>query len=313
MTANQLIRKPAYRQILAGLLLLVVSPTFSEAFKIGPDIEKPKPEFTRSADQITARLIPRAKSTSIEIHFQVKGGRLADVGAYDWETAERPDVNVKNFKSSLFELRIDIVPPGGEAEVSLISDFFISSTRLFIFNPRLPSPWIKDAPVQNISLNNRVQELRIAVKDGSPLDADGAVNGLITLIGGPRDSFWGYALGTLFIRFFGIFIVLVVLMIGMLVSGRVFQWLLSRRKMSAAPAGTGADTPDAAVLPESEAAGGPSVETVSAIAAALHLHLARRWPAQRIYVLRPEACAWTQQGRQQMMSGRNLAFNKSRS
>jgi hypothetical protein len=311
MTANKLYQKLVCRQILAGLLLLLVSPAFTWALKIGPDIEKPKPEFTPSADQITARLIPRAKSTSIEIRFQVKGGRLADVSAYDWETAERPDVNVKNFKSSLFEVRIDNIPPGGEAVVSLISDFFISSTRFFIFNPHLPSPWIKDAPLENISLGNRVQELRIAVKDGSPLDADGAVNGLITLIGGPRDSFWGYALGTLFIRFFGIFIVLVVLMIGMLVSGKIFQWLLSRGKKSAAPPGMGAATADAAVVAETQAAGQPSVETVSAIATALHLHLAPWRPAQRIYIFRPEACAWTQQGRQQMMNGRNLTFNKS--
>ncbi len=319
MTASILYQKPVCRQILTGLLLLVVSPALAWAFKIGPDIEKPKPEFTRSGDQISAKLIPRAKSTSIEIRFQVKGGRLADVGTYDWETAERPEVNVKNFKSSLFEVRIDDIPAGGEAAVSIISDFFISSTRFFIFNPRLPSPWIKDAPVENISLGNRVQELTVIVKDGGPLDADGAVNGRITLIGGPRDSFWGYALGTLFIRFFGIFIVLVVLMIGMLASGWIFQRLLSRGKKSdalivdpSALAGMGEARSAAAALPADKAAGQPSVETVSAIATALQLHLAPWRPAQRIYIFRPEACAWTQQGRQQMMNGRNLTLNKGK-
>jgi len=307
MTASKLHQKTIYKQILASLLLLVVFPAFSWAFKIGPDIEKPKPEFTRSGDQITAKLIPRAKSTSVEIRFQAKGGKLVGVSAYDWETAERPEVNVKNFKSSLFEVQIDNIPPGGEASISIISDFFISSTRFFIFNPNLPAPWISDAPVENISLGNRVQELVIPVKDGSPLDADGAANGRITVIGGPRDSFWGYAYGTLFIRFFGIFIVLLVLMIGMLVSGKVFQLISSKGKKSetalgaaTAPAGMGAV----------ESAGQPSVETVLAISTALHLHFASLQPSQRVCIFAPEACAWTQQGRERMMNARNLTLSK---
>jgi hypothetical protein len=319
MTASKLYRKLVCKRILAGLLLLVVSPAFGWAFKIGPDIEKPKPEFTRSADQVTAKLIPRAKSTSVDIRFQVKGGKLTGVSAYDWEQAERPEVDVKNFKSSLFAIQIDDVPLGGEASVSIISDFFISSTRFFVFNPNLPSPWIMDAPVQNISLGNRVQELVVPVKDGSPLDADGAVNGRITLIGGPRDSFWGYALGTLFIRFFGIFIVLVVLMIGMLVSGKVFQLILPRDKKSeaalggtAAPAGVCAVESAAAAAAQVEAAGQPSLETVLAISTALHLHFESLQPAQRVCIFAPEACAWTQQGRQRMMNARNLTLTKSR-
>jgi hypothetical protein len=320
MIASKLYQKPVCKQILASLLVLLVSPAFGWAFKIGPDIEKPKPEFTRSGDQITAKLIPRAKSTSVEIRFQVKGGKLAGVSAYDWEKAERPEVDVKNFKSSLFEVQIDNVPPGGEASVSIISEFFISSTRFFVFNPSLPSPWIKDAPVQNISLGNRVQELTVPVKDGSPLDADGAVNGRITMIGGARDSFWGYALGTLFIRFFGIFIVLTVLMIGMLVSGKVFQLILSKDKKTeaalgatTAPAGMGAVESAATAASQADTADQPSVETVLAISTALHLHFESLQPAQRVCVFAPEACAWTQQGRQRMMNARNLTLSKSRS
>jgi hypothetical protein len=320
MIAGKLYQKPVCKRILASLLLLAISPAFGWAFKIGPDVEKPKPEFTRSGEQITAKLIPRAKSTSVEIRFQVKGGKLVGVSAYDWEQAERPEVDVKNFKSSLFEIQIDNVPPGGEASVSIISDFFISSTRFFVFNPSLPSPWIMDAPVKNISLGNRVQELTVPVKDGGPLDADGAVNGRITVIGGPRDSFWGYALGTLFIRFFGIFIVLTVLMIGMLVSGKVFQRILSKDKKSAAalgdttaPAGTGTAESAATAAPRADTADQPSVETVLAISTALHLHFESLQPAQRVCIFAPEACAWTQQGRQRMMNARNLTLSKSRS
>jgi hypothetical protein len=320
MITGKLYQMFACKRILAALLVLVISPALGWAFKIGPDIEKPKPEFTRSGDEITAKLIPRAKSTSVEIRFQVKGGKLAAVSSYDWEKAERPEVDVKNFKSSLFAIQIDDVPQGGEASVSVISDFFISSTRFFVFNPSLPQPWIIDAPAENISLGNRVQELKIPVKDGGPLDADGAVNGRITLIGGPRDSFWGYALGTLFIRFFGIFIVLVVLMIGMLVSGRVFQLILSKDAKSTAaseaapaPAGMAADESKVTAVPRAETADTPSVETIAAIATALHLHFTALQLAQRVCIFAPEACAWTQLGRQQMMNSRNLTIRKSRS
>ncbi len=308
------------KRILASLLVLAVSPALGWAFKIGPDIEKPKPEFTRSQDQIAAKLIPRAKSTSVEIRFQAKGGKLAEVASYDWEQAERPEVDVKNFKSSLFQIQIDNVPPGKEATVSIISDFFISSTRFFAFNPNLPSPWIKDASVENVSLGDRVQELVVPVKDGSPLDADGAVNGKITLIGGPRDSFWGYALGTLFIRFFGIFIVLVVLMIGMMLSGKVFQRILSKTPKQAgplveatAPADKGAAESAPAASLESEAPDQPSAETALAISMALHLHFESLRPTQRVCIFAPEACAWTQEGRRQMMNARNVTLRKSKS
>ena len=319
MTNFALYRNPVCKRILASLLVLVVSPALGWAFKLGPDIEKPKPEFTRSQDQIAAKLIPRAKSTSVEIRFQAKGGKLAEVASYDWEQAERPEVDVKNFKSSLFQIQIDNVPSGKEASVSIISDFFISSTRFFAFNPTLPSPWIKDASVENISLGDRVQELVVPVKDGSPLDADGAVNGKITLIGGPRDSFWGYALGTLFIRFFGIFIVLTVLMIGMLISGKVFQRILSKTQKQAAPIvvetartdkGTAESAPAASL--EAEAPDQPSDETALAISMALHLHFESLRQIQRACIFAPEACAWTRQGRQQMMNSRNVTLRKSK-
>ena len=190
----------------------------------------------------SAKLIPRAKSTSVQIQFSVAGARLLDVEGMDFENAERPEVDVKNFKSALFVIHLGDVTPGGEAKVSLTSDFFISSTQFYVFNETLSQPWIiSDAA--NLSLPDRVQELVVTVKDGGPLDSDGKADGRITLVGGPRDSFWGYALGTLFIRFFGIFIVLSILMLGMIFSGLVFQWL-ARRKAA------GADNKTAAIAPQ---------------------------------------------------------------
>ncbi|MFZ1201769.1 MAG: hypothetical protein WAO07_16490, partial [Desulfobacterales bacterium] len=204
--------------------VLLVQPDRGLSFIGGEDIEKPKPEFTRNVETITSKLIPRAKSGSITIDFRVTGGRLAEVRAVDFATAARPEVDVKNFKSALFDILVDDVPIGGDIRVSVLSNFFSRSTAFYVFNPHLPNPWT-NAQAENIDHPDRVQELVVPVTDGGPFDADGAADGLIRLTGGPRDSFWGYALGTLFIRFFGIFLVLTLLMVGILFSGRIFQWL----------------------------------------------------------------------------------------
>ncbi|MFZ0243369.1 MAG: hypothetical protein WAL90_17145, partial [Desulfobacterales bacterium] len=208
--------------------VLLVQPDRGLSFIGGEDIEKPKPEFTRNVETITSKLIPRAKSGSITIDFRVTGGRLAEVRAVDFATAARPEVDVKNFKSALFDILVDDVPIGGDIRVSVLSNFFSRSTAFYVFNPHLPNPWT-NAQAENIDHPDRVQELVVPVTDGGPFDADGAADGLIRLTGGPRDSFWGYALGTLFIRFFGIFLVLTLLMVGILFSGRIFQWLEGRR------------------------------------------------------------------------------------
>ncbi len=238
----------------------------------GEVIEKPAPEFSRQGDSITAKLIPRAKSTSVQIQFSVAGAKLLDVEGMDFEKAERPEVDVKNFKSALFVIHLGDVTPGGEAKVSLTSDFFISSTQFYVFNETLAKPWIiSDAA--NLSRPDRVQELVVTVKDGGPFDSDGKVDGRITLVGGPRDSFWGYALGTLFIRFFGIFIVLSILMLGMIISGLVFQWL-ARRKAAGVDKTTAAGAP--LIDAENTRPPGSRMDpaAAAAVAAALHLHLA---------------------------------------
>ena len=196
----------------------------------GADVEKPKPEFTREGDRISAKFIPRAKSTSVTVDFQVTaGGTIDGVKGIDFFTIDRPEVDIKNFKSAAFEIDIRDVAPGGTATVAVRSDFFSMSTAFFVFNPNLAAPWIRDAQKGNKIVAPRVRELVIEVKDGGDRDADGVADGRIRLVGGPRDSFWGYALGTLFIRFFGIFFVLSMLMIGMFASGWVFT-LLDRVK-----------------------------------------------------------------------------------
>jgi hypothetical protein len=226
----------------------------------------------------------------------------------DFEKAERPEVDVKNFKSALFVIHLGEVTPGAEAKVSLTSDFFISSTQFYVFNETLPQPWII-SEAANLSLPDRVQELVVTVTDGGPLDSDGKADGRITLVGGPRDSFWGYALGTLFIRFFGIFIVLSILMLGMIVSGFVFQWL-ARRKAAVRDTTATVGTPQ--IKAENNRPPGTRLEpaAAAAVAVALHLHLAGAEAAPAMDLPGPSPGSWALHGRAQMMAERMLVFNR---
>lgn len=291
----------------ALLLAVLLQPGQARAFVVGTDFEKPKPEFTREGEIVAAKLIPRAKSTNVTIDFRVDGGRLAAVRGVDFETAARPEVNEKNFKSALFDILVDGVPIGGKIRVSILSDFFTRSTAFYVYNPHLQSPWT-DAQAENINHPDRVQELVVTVVDGGPFDADGAADGHITLTGGPRDSFWGYALGTLFIRFFGIFIVLSILMVGILFSGWIFQRLEARKarpQKSSATVGTAAGTGPSTTLPKAdETAGNPPGEVAAAIAAALHLHVTGLRTVRPQPLSFPSTNAWALSGRSRMMDER---------
>jgi hypothetical protein len=304
--------------VFMGIFSLAPSPAFSATF-ISGDLEKPKPEFTREGDVISAKLLPRAKSTKVVIRFKVNNGNLDDVKGVDFFACDRPEVNVKNFKSALFEVTASGIPKGGDAKISIISQFFISSTQFYIFNESQEKPWMIPE-IQNISLPDRVQELIITVKDGGPYDSDGVADGKIRLIGGPRDSFWGYALGTLFIRFFGIFLVLGVLMIGMMLSGRFFTWYEGRKSLSGKDASqkdisTGEDL---SVFNEPVDLPGPgdgeksvSGAMAAAIALALHLHQSSsdgQYAAGSAHG--SHSNAWTQTGRVQMMNDRLMIFNR---
>jgi Na+-transporting methylmalonyl-CoA/oxaloacetate decarboxylase gamma subunit len=288
-----------------ALMMVALTPQTAVWAAFGEDLEKPKPEFTREGDVITAKLIPRAKSTSVSIHFQVSGGRLIDVEGMDFKEAEHPDVDNKDFKSELFVIKIDKVSSGGEAKVFITSDFFSSSTQYWVFNRTSKEPWM-NADVQNQSLPDLVQKLVVSVKDGGPFDSDGAADGRITLEGGPKDSFWGYALGTLFIRFFGIFLVLSILMIGMILSGRVFQ-MFDRKKEKREKE---IQLPPAAAAPDIQPAETVESELATAICVALHMHLSEHRPTATPHFFTPIISPWARQGRERIMNARSIPTNR---
>ena len=313
MLSTPATRRRPWTLWLAAILLALSwggPPPLAAAGFSGADIEKPKPEFTRSGDEISARFIPRAKSGRVTVRFKTTGGRLVEVIGVDFESAERPEVDVKNFKSALFDIRVDGLPKGGEAQIALISDFFTRSTAFYVFNAALEKPWMIPA-IENISHPDRVQELVVTVRDGGPLDADNSADGRVSLVGGPRDSFWGYALGTLFIRFFGIFIVLAVLMLGLVVSGLVFKRLGPKPPAGAAPPpGDGAVGGLQAAPAAAEASADTAAEEqAAAIAVALHLHLTARRPPGAAAPGVPGTAAWVADGRSRLMKDRLEVFN----
>lgn len=290
------------------LFLFAVAPRYAAGTLFGEDLEKPKPEFTREGGKITARLIPRAKSTSILIHFEVSGGHLAAVEGVDFAEAEHPGVDTKDFKSALFAVKIDGVSPGAEATISITSNFFTGSTQYWVFNQKLKTPWT-NTEAKNTSYPDLVQELAIRVKDGGPRDSDGRIDGRITLVGGPKDSFWGYALGTLFIRFFGIFLVLGVLMLGMILSGKIFQMMDKK----AVEAEKGRESPVSAAEEEimpPEAEDPISPEWVSAVSLALDIHFSATRSPEAGRFFSPEVTPWARQGRERIMSARFLIYNR---
>ena len=296
--------------LVTALLVIALMPQSVTAASFGgQDLEKPRPEFSREKGRITAKLIPRAKSTSVLIHFEASGGVLTEVAGMDFEVAESPDVDHKDFKSALFAIKIQHVSPGGEARVSITSDFFTGSTEFWVFNPKLSSPWA-NAEAQNLDHPDLIQELVVAVKDGGPFDSDGLADGRITLVGGPKDSFWGYALGTLFIRFFGIFLVLGILMIGMILSGKIFELLEKKSAAAIKRIETRPPTTEAATRPAvGETRVGP--ELTAAVSVALHLHFSAQQSELGRYFFTPAITPWSRQGRERLMNARFLNSNRS--
>jgi hypothetical protein len=271
----------------------------------GDDPEKPKPEFTRQEERIAAKLIPRGKSSSVLIEFQATGGRLLGIEGVDFDPAGQRGMDAKDFRSDLFAVTAGGISPGGEVKLSLSSNYFTQATELWVLNRASKTPWLP-AGAENIERPNRVQELVVAVKDGGPLDSDGASNGEIVLIVGPKDSFWGYALGTLLIRFFGVFLVLGVLQAGMLLAGQVFQALDRRKEAPKITAATAA----AAEEPE-ELSDTIEVEAATAIAVALHLHLAVLQASAALNLSQLDASSWARQGRTQIMRDRLLTHDRA--
>lgn len=232
----------------------------------GEDVEKPKSEFSRKDNVVTAKLLPRGKSTKVTIGFEAGGGDLAEVKAQDFPAKTSEDIDAKDFRSDLFAIEVAKVAPGGEATLTVRSDYFSSSTRFFLFNEKATPAW-SDANAQTKVNADKVRDLTFTVKDGGPYDLDGAADGRIVVSGGPSDSFWGYAVGTLFIRFFGVFLVLGVLQIGMMICGKCFE-AADKRKAEEKSLTDDAQAPPRPVLrPDIDPA------KLAAISLALHLKL----------------------------------------
>lgn len=293
----------AVRLIIGIFYVLAVSSPCWAAF--GDDAEKPKAEFTRQGDRIVAKLIPRGKSTSVQIEFQTPDARLLAVEGVDFDAAGQKGINARDFRSALFAVKAGGLSPGGEIKVSLSSNYFTQATELWVLNRTRQVPWM-NANAEHIEQPDRVQELVVTVADGGPFDSDGAANGEITLVAGPKDSFWGYALGTLLIRFFGIFLVLGVLMGGMILAGLVFQ-RLGRRAEASKPA----PSLQPAVGRPEEAPEAIEPETATAIGVALHLHLSALRAATALNLERSEESSWARLGRSQIMLNSQLPYDRA--
>ena len=290
---------------------LVIAHVNAAEATLGADSEKPQVTFKRDGDKVVAALIPRAKSTTVHIAFAAAPGLLVAVKDMGFKSAARPEVDHKDFKSNLFIVSVADITKGSKVRLTVSSDFFSKSTEFWAFNPDQTPSW-NNTQADNQSQSDRVRSLTITVKDGGPRDSDGASDGRLTLIGGPKDSFWGYALGTLFIRFFGIFIVLTILMIGMLISGRIFNRMEAQKKPLERPleikgVAPGDDTRKQRP-PEDRPPADPSTEqeTAAAIAAALHMHLSERQRAVPLKLQISKSGPWTHQGRERIMQVRYI-------
>jgi hypothetical protein len=283
-------------------LLLFAASSFA-AF--GEDIEKPHPEFSQKYGGWIARLTPRGKSTPVEIRFQAEGGKITVVAEKAYPPENLPKVDPKNFRSDFFSIQASAAS-GAEVVVSVSSDYFTSATDLWGPVTVNSTTWGPTGAI-NSALADRVNKLTVKVRDGGPLDADGAANGRIEVIVGPRDSFWGYAMGTLFIRFFGIFIVLSILMTGMILSGKVFERIAGRSK-PVLPTPTRHMPAAAPPLAAADSQPELSAEAAAAVAVALHLH-SQAERSKPVRDVRP-ASAWAVFGRGQIMNDRLPIFDR---
>ncbi|MDA8133058.1 MAG: hypothetical protein M0T82_00430 [Desulfobacteraceae bacterium] len=262
--------KQLYIWTMVTALILVSHSSLWAAF--GEDIEKPKPVFTQEGTDWVTELVPRGKSTPIQIRFHVAGGMLSKPADTDFTDANRPNINWKNYRSGYFLL--DIIPesPGGEVSLTLSSNYFTSATDIWGFTERKTRTW-GTIGIKTSSVKGEPTAITSVIRDGSVLDEDGAADGKIQVIIGPRDSFWGYALGTLVIRFFGVFLVLSILMIGMIFSGKIFESMDAKKKAAVtAPAPAPVRHEPEAVEPEPVPVEEIPADVAAAIGLGIHLY-----------------------------------------
>lgn len=295
------------------LIVAVLLPLFIQnqsLAALGEDTEKPDPKFTRTGKTITAKLIPRAKSTSVLIDFNTAQGKLADVTGIEFEALQTPQVDIKEFKSAFFDVTIDDIPPGSVAEIIISSSFFTVSTEYWLYNSKNQVKWFNSG-IKTESADDDSNQFVIRVVDGGELDSDGMADGRIQIIGGPKDNFWSYAIGTLIVRFFGIFLVLSMLMIGILSAGKIFVVLEKRRTRPAPPLSKPSNSmpaPRPKPLKSPDKSSAPDSDTVAAIATALHLHLAPGKSCDTAGDKRSAQNSWVQYGRVEIQSSRLQVF-----
>lgn len=330
-----------FRRTIWLIIVLLILPFMQKNSHaiMGEDIEKPLPEFSRDGDTITARLIPRAKNTSVVFTFRVSGGELKDVQGIDFMSAKTTDVDVKEFKSAMFAVQVDSLTPGASSEIVITSSFFNISTEYWTYNTNSTPKWRNSSVNPEKISDDGTYQFVLQVADGGPMDSDGAVNGSIMFTGGPRDPFWSYALGTLMIRFFGIFLVLSVLMIGMLAAGKIFvsfdrkksgekpvlTVVPSSAKKPAAPKKAAVSGKTASPSPvESDVAAAiacaihlsgigepvPDQDTMAAIATALHLHLTGHNTMNSADSSKNAPASWVHYGREAIQNARLQVFQR---
>ncbi|MEW6079994.1 MAG: OadG family protein [Thermodesulfobacteriota bacterium] len=292
-----------------GLCVLALLGSGPALAAFGEDVEKPKPVFTRDGDAVIAKLLPRGKSTSVTVRFTADGGEVADVQAVDFASVKDEGIDRKDFRCDLFAVLLENVSPGGEVSLTAGSDFFSSSTRFFLYNSGASPAW-SDTLAQQKAYPDRVRELTFTVRDGGPYDTDGAIDGKILLNCGPRDSFWGYAVGTLFIRFFGVFLVLGVLMIGMIVCGKIFESADKRKAAKAAESRPPLPKPAVPTPKPATAETEMEPEMVAAVAMALHLEMSGPAVIKSDLGTDENQNSWSLYGRQKIMSDRMQVFKR---
>lgn len=283
----------------------------------GDDIEKPHPKFSQDGTAIVATLLPRAKSSNVQIRFGNQQGLPFEVTGVEFEAIRTPDLDIKEFKSAFFEVDIPGIPTGSEIVLEVSSDFFTSSTQYWVYRQDGAASW-KNTAVKPVKQAEKVYAFRIPVQDGGPFDADGKADGKIRFIGGPKDGFWSYALGTLVIRFFGVFMVLSILMIGMMITGNLFVFFEKRKSTPVAakasativPPRETADEQDAAAIATAihlsrETTPDEAEALAAAIAVAIHLQQSSGVSAPAAMEIRNE---WTLSGRQLLQESRLQVF-----
>ena len=255
---------------LSAILILIISNSVWAAFG-EEDFELPEPVFTKDGNEWLAELIPRGRASSIEIRFQVEGGTLAQPVRKVFSEADLPDINWKNYWSGFFVLDITPAKAGGEVTLSMSSDFFASSTDLW-GRTEQQNPKIWGSISNDIKTDEeKPTVITSIIKDGGASDENSA-DGKIRIIIGPRDHFWNFAVGALIIRTFGVFLMLIALMVGMMLSGTAFKYFTKRRKQSQEARST--PVPSAASQPAKEAVAIEVLpaEIAAAIGIAVHLY-----------------------------------------